>query len=422
MTYFWESTHSNGFLISICLLISVYFFLLTSSQKWEIKDRFPFALYFLLFALWSGLSLYDTRNTYTQNLFTLVFFIAISSVKFLISFAVSIKNDRNLAQLAALLLVMPVLTIVLYHQSTNQDPWNLFFITSDAVKFSGGWLIVIFVYVLSAMLFSFLALIKSLFPSSSRIVTYYWGIHHATLPTVWLLAIENRNIIFLNVMPIDIIYPVEVLSFFFVALAVSIRFIHNDVNRVDIIESMPNGWILLDEEDKIVDLNLEAANILGTTKKLALNLSFKRFDLDIPLSTNDQNSPVSLNLKKSFRKRDELRYYNVQIRTVMPDASRKWRLLFWTDTTYQKISENSRQAARDEMFVLLNAVSSEASHSASLSEFLDGAIYQLIFSFRTQAAIVYLLSNIETGMSFEPKIYKPMSVFGVPQDALISIQ
>lgn len=423
MTDFWTSLHINGFFLTFCLLISIYFSVLSSLRKWDIKDRIPFILYFMVFALWSGISLIELKNTYIQNLFTLVFFILAASAKFLISLSISSKQKWKISWLTVFILVFPAVTAVLYLQDLNPNDLQILLIKSNSTVFSGGWLVIILFYVLPITLYSFFSLLKTLFPSDSKLVTYYWGVLHATMPTAWILIVESRNILSLNTLPIDVIYPAEVISLFFVAAAISVRFIHNDVNRVEIIETMPNGWILIDEDEKIIDLNAEAANILGASKDQILNLSFKKFDLDIPLSSNGQENPgVSLNLKKSFRKRDELRYYNVQIRPVTPDAQRKWKLLFWTDTTNQKLSENSRQAARDEMFVLLNAVSSEASHAASLSEFLDGAIYQLIFSFRTQAAIVYLLSNIENGVSFDTKIYKPMSVFGVQQDTLGNIQ
>ena len=79
-----------------------------------------------------------------------------------------------------------------------------------------------------------------------------------------------------------VLLPAVVACWFFVALAISARFLYNDVNRVEVIESMPNGWILLDEQDKIVDVNKEGANILGSAKDLVLNQSFKKFDLNLP--------------------------------------------------------------------------------------------------------------------------------------------
>lgn len=187
--------------------------------------------------------------------------------------------------------------------------------------------------------------------------------------------------------------------------------------REALIENMPDGWILIDESRDIVDLNAAGANILGVDKKEALKMSFDSFGLKLPLSQSDPDVPLNVEIRKVYKRRDELRFYIVQISTIAYPPEKHCKLLIWRDITQHKIAENDRQIARDEMFVLLNAISSEASQSASLSEFLDGAIYQLVFAFRNQAAIVYLPTNIDNEVSpLDPKIYKPISFFGVTSD------
>lgn len=197
--------------------------------------------------------------------------------------------------------------------------------------------------------------------------------------------------------------------------------IGNSLNKAAIrealIENMPDGWILIDENREIVDLNSAGATILGVDKKDAVKMSFDSFGLKLPLSHSDPNIPINVEIRKVYKRREELRFYIVQISTIACPPDKHCKLLIWRDITQNKIAENERQIARDEMFVLLNAISSEASQSASLSEFLDGAIYQLVFAFRNQAAIVYLPTNIDHDVSpLDPKVYKPVSFFGIASD------
>lgn len=49
------------------------------------------------------------------------------------------------------------------------------------------------------------------------------------------------------------------------------------------------------------------------------------------------------------------------------------------------------------MFVLLNAISSAASQTTNLAEFLSDAIYQIIYPFRSQVILVYLQDDRSNG-------------------------
>lgn len=209
----------------------------------------------------------------------------------------------------------------------------------------------------------------------------------------------------------------ELFPLLFLVTVVIGNHLNKTAAREALIENMPDGWILIDENRDIVDLNAAGANILGVDKKEALKMSFDSFGLKLPLSQSDPDVPLNVEIRKVYKRRDELRFYIVQISTIACPPEKHCKLLIWRDITQHKIAENDRQIARDEMFVLLNAISSEASQSASLSEFLDGAIYQLVFAFRNQAAIVYLPTNIDNEVSpLDPKIYKPISFFGVTSD------
>lgn len=55
--------------------------------------------------------------------------------------------------------------------------------------------------------------------------------------------------------------------------------------------------------------------------------------------------------------------------------------------------EEARQRARDEMFVLLNAISNAASHSMTLDDFLSESIYQIIYPFQSQVVAIFLVDD-----------------------------
>ena len=78
------------------------------------------------------------------------------------------------------------------------------------------------------------------------------------------------------------------------------------------------------------------------------------------------NSSQEVEMKRSIQLEEGWRYLNIRI-SPLTDRSRNpfGRLTLWRDMTERKLTEDSRQRARDEMFVLLNAISSAASNTLS---------------------------------------------------------
>ena len=80
------------------------------------------------------------------------------------------------------------------------------------------------------------------------------------------------------------------------------------------------------------------------------------------------------------------------------------------------MAEDARQRARDEMFVLINAISSAASNTLNLEDFLLESIYQIIYPFRSQVVGIFLLDE-RAKKGEEPKLFLA-SHFGFPPEAI----
>ena len=68
------------------------------------------------------------------------------------------------------------------------------------------------------------------------------------------------------------------------------------------------------------------------------------------------------------------------------------------------------------MFVLINAISSAASNTLNLEDFLLESIYHIIYPFRSQVVGIFLLDE-RTKKGEEPKLFLA-SHFGFPPDAI----
>jgi len=106
------------------------------------------------------------------------------------------------------------------------------------------------------------------------------------------------------------------------------------------------------------------------------------------------NHSQELEMKRSIRSEDGWKYLNIRI-SPLTDRDQKpfGRLALWHDVTERKLTDDARQRARDEMLVLLNAISSAASNVVDLEEFLSESIYHIIYPFRSQVVGFFLLDE-----------------------------
>ena len=123
-------------------------------------------------------------------------------------------------------------------------------------------------------------------------------------------------------------------------------------------------------------------------------------------------------MKRSFRTQEGgWRYLNIRISPLVNDHKDPFgHLVVWRDITERRMADDARQRARDEMFVLLSAISSEASQAESLEEFLTESIYQFIYPFHSQVVAIFLTDE-KRDASEEQKFFIN-SHFGLTQEAV----
>lgn len=189
------------------------------------------------------------------------------------------------------------------------------------------------------------------------------------------------------------------------------------VTRELVVQEMDEGWIVLDTKNTIVDVNPAAEKITGFSRDEIYGkpVSYVLGDLPNLAQILDENRETQM--KRSIKSAEGWRYLNIRVSALYDQNKNLFgRLIVWRDNTDQKIGQDSRQRARDEMFVLLNAISSAASNSLHLNDFLTESIYHIIYPFRSQSAVFFLLDEAAKrgeapGMSIETH-------FGFSQDAL----
>lgn len=171
------------------------------------------------------------------------------------------------------------------------------------------------------------------------------------------------------------------------------------VERGSVVEKMEDGWIVLDRQNSIIDFNQATTKLAGISREQMYGKPILSVLNDFPgMSNNVVEESQEIEMDKTFKINNEYHYLNIRISTLKDDANTPiGRLVIWRDITNRRRAEDARQQARDEMFVLLNAISNAASQTSNLSEFLTDAIYQIIYPFHSQAILVYLKDDRSNG-------------------------
>jgi PAS domain S-box-containing protein len=165
------------------------------------------------------------------------------------------------------------------------------------------------------------------------------------------------------------------------------------IARDGVVESMNEGWMVLDLRNRIVDVNPAAEALLGLPREKLFGQPAENFLKNWP-NLSHATALRELEIKGSINLRGEWRYLNVRISPIANSAgARMGEVILWRDITERRKSDDARQRARDEMFVLLRAISGAASRNLSMNDFLAESIYQIVYSFHSQASAIVLMED-----------------------------
>lgn len=191
------------------------------------------------------------------------------------------------------------------------------------------------------------------------------------------------------------------------------------ISRREAVEEMDDGWIVLNANDVVVDINPAAERMTGWSRAKIHGQPITLVLDDLPNLSQVVNGSRELEMKRSVRSEEGWRYLNIRISSLSDrQKNHVGRLLVWHDITDRRLVEDARQKARDEMFVLLNAISSAASNTLNLDDFLLESIYHIIYPFRSQVVGIFLLDERKKGE--QQRLYLA-SHFGLPAETVNGI-
>ncbi len=166
------------------------------------------------------------------------------------------------------------------------------------------------------------------------------------------------------------------------------------IDRNAVVEGMDDGWMVLDERNIVVDMNSAAETMSGLTRAQVLGQPITSVLGGVPNLAETFNRSQEVEMKRSVRAEAGWKYLNIRLSPLTNRNGNLFgRLALWHDVTERKLTEDARQRARDEMLVLLNAISSAASNVVDVEDFLSDSIYHIIYPFRSQVVGIFLLDD-----------------------------
>ena len=166
------------------------------------------------------------------------------------------------------------------------------------------------------------------------------------------------------------------------------------VNRTAVVEGMEDGWIVLDKKHIVVDFNHAMTRLFNVTRKELHGKPISSILVNFPNMLRMLKENREIEIDRTMKVKGEYRYLNIRSSTLRDKSNNSiGRLIIWRDITDRRRVEDARQQARDEMFVLLNAISSAASQTTSVTDFLADVIYQIIYPFRSQIVFFFILDE-----------------------------
>jgi PAS domain S-box-containing protein len=397
----WENMQIQTVVFLLSILMSSVVIAVVSQQKQRIQGIISLTIISTSLIIWSSAYLlYNSQLFFFPKMVLLAttYFCSalVTSAQLTFSLTYSGRSHWITRSFVGLLLVQPLLTQILFWVERSR---NIFFIDhgSQAIALSyqtGIWTHVNSIYLYNFEILSVLLLLDT-FARKPRAFFKKSGVilFGSLVPLIFRLAAITDLVPQISFDPSIIAYSLAVILFSY-GLFRSELIETVPITRDTVIEGMQDGWMVIDGQNKIIDINPAAEKLTGLSYHKVYGQPTDQILPDWLNITNAFEGIKELDVRRSIKTGNNWRYLNIRISPLTdPYEKRIGHLILWRDVTERRKAENARQKTRDEMLTLLNAISSTASNALGLDEFLSESIYQIISPFHSQAALYFLVDQ-----------------------------
>jgi signal transduction histidine kinase len=206
-------------------------------------------------------------------------------------------------------------------------------------------------------------------------------------------AIILDGLSFTNLVPLINTYELMLLGFALIGLAILIansKFPNMTfITRDELFYNITDGMIIVSNEDKILDLNPAAEQLIGIPTHKAFGNPIDNV-LTNWSSISGTNDAKEMEFRGSINLNKQWRQINVRVKNL--DAERG-KLIILRDITVRKGADENRQHAREEMFNLLRSFFRSANMILSTTVFFRDVLFQIAYTFRVDSGSFYMVDS-----------------------------
>jgi PAS domain S-box-containing protein len=221
------------------------------------------------------------------------------------------------------------------------------------------------------------------------------------LDTAILTSIILDGVGVSNLVPMVSEYHLTLIGF--TLIGVALLFTNNKIlqtnliTRDEIFDSINDGIIILNNQDKILDLNPAAEQLIGIPTNRVYGNSVET------ILTNWNSISNSGDAKeKEFRGSINLnqQWHHISVR-INKFEDERGKVIFLRDITDRKDVNELRQQAREEMFNLLRSFFKSANTSQSTNDFFRDVLFQIAYTFHAESGAICLVDPLPKSKKFK---------------------
>ncbi len=215
------------------------------------------------------------------------------------------------------------------------------------------------------------------------------------------VCIVLDSVSFTNLVPFVTEYDLMLVGFIIIGVALLFTNLKipqtNLITRDELFDSINDGIIILNNEDKIVDLNPAAEQLIGIPTHRAFGNSIETI-LTNWNSISGSNDAKEKEFRGSINLNQQWHHISVRINTIDEERG---KVIILRDITVRKSTDETRQRAREEMFNLLRSLFKSANTSQSSNDFFRDVLFQITYTFHAESGAICLVDSLPNSMKFK---------------------
>ena len=237
-----------------------------------------------------------------------------------------------------------------------------------------------------------------------------------------LVSIVLDSVSFTNLVPLVTEYDLMLVGFILIGVALLFTNLKipqtNLITRDELFDTINDGIIILNNNDKILDLNPAAEQLIGIPTHRVYGNSVETILTNWNSISNSNDAK-----EKEFRGSINLnqQWHHISVRINKFDDERG-KVIFLRDITDRKDSNELRQAAREEMFNLLRSFFKTANTSQSSNDFFRDVLFQIAYTFHAESGAICLVDPLPKSKKFKFSLMAKYGALMEDKDTLSSLQ